>query len=152
MTRQHPAPRRVLRGPPHALVALAALTAALLLVFSGASALQARAQAASSLDALPYRNVPLTLSATPPAGRVIHVPADYPTIQAGVDAARPGDLVFVAPGSYHEAVVVRVAGITIRGGDRNATVLDGQSQLGNAFLVMADNVVIENLTAHHYLA
>jgi hypothetical protein len=83
---------------------------------------------------------------------VIHVPAEYPTIQAGVDVAGPGDLVFVAPGSYHEAVVVRTPNLTIRGEDRNATVLDGQSQLRNAFLVMANNVVIENLTAHHYLA
>jgi hypothetical protein len=83
---------------------------------------------------------------------VIHVPADYPTIQAGVDAARPGDLVFVAPGIYHEAVVVRTPNLTIRGEDRNHTVLDGQSKLGNAFLVMAGNVVIENLTAHHYVA
>src|SRR5262249_2015634 len=90
--------------------------------------------------------------ALPPAGRVIHVPADYPTIQAGVDAARPGDLVFVAAGVYHEMVVVHTPRLTIRGEDRNGTVLDGQSKLGNAFLVMADDDVIENLTAHHYLA
>jgi pectin methylesterase-like acyl-CoA thioesterase len=61
-------------------------------------------------------------------------------------------MVFVAHGVYHEAVVVRTPSLTIRGEDRNGTVLDGQSKLGNAFLARADNVVIENLTAHHYLA
>src|SRR5262249_61539239 len=102
--------------------------------------------------ALPYRSVTPTPSALPPAGRVIHVPADSPTIQAGVDAARPGDLVFVARGVYHEAVVVRTPHLTIRRADRNRTVLDGPSTLGDAFLVMAGSVAIENLTAHHYLA
>ncbi len=33
----------------------------------------------------------------------IHVPADYPTIQQGLDAAQVGDVVLVAPGSYSGA-------------------------------------------------
>jgi hypothetical protein len=82
---------------------------------------------------------------------VIHVPGDYPTIQTAVNAARPNDLVLISPGVYSEAVHVTSADITIRGEDRNTTVLDGKSSLGNAFTVNADNVVIENLTAHHYL-
>lgn len=92
-----------------------------------------------------------TLSA-PPAqfAHVIHVPADKPTIQAAVDAAQAGDLVLVAPGVYHEAVRVCTADITIRGENRNTTILDGQSKLTNGFTVLADNVIIENMTAHHY--
>jgi hypothetical protein len=89
---------------------------------------------------------------TPPAqfAATLHVPTDYATIQAAVNAAKANDLILVAPGAYHEAVIVCTADITIRGEDRNATILDGQSQLINGFTVLADNVIIENMTAHHY--
>ena len=37
-------------------------------------------------------------------GATLLVPEDYPTIQDGVNAAGPGDLVSVAPGTYIENV------------------------------------------------
>ncbi|HEU0245231.1 MAG TPA: right-handed parallel beta-helix repeat-containing protein [Candidatus Limnocylindrales bacterium] len=84
-------------------------------------------------------------------GATIHVPADRPTIQAGVDAASPGDLVLVAPGTYPESVLVRTPYLTIRGEDRNGVILDGEQKRANGIhVVEADGVVLENLTAHGY--
>ncbi len=44
----------------------------------------------------------------------IHVPADQPTIQAGIEAAGDGDVVLVAPGTYIENVCFFGKAITLR--------------------------------------
>jgi plastocyanin len=86
-----------------------------------------------------------------PAGTV-RVPRDAPTIQEAVDRAKPGGLILVDPGVYHEAVVVTTPYLTIRGVDRNDTILDGDFELANGIAVFeADGVSVENLTARHYL-
>ena len=36
----------------------------------------------------------------------LRVPDDYSTIQDAVDAAAPGDLILIAPGTYYESVIV----------------------------------------------
>lgn len=82
--------------------------------------------------------------------RVLRVPTDYVSIQGAVDAANSGDLILVAPGTYHEAVIVETPRLTIRGEDRNDVVLDGQYRLPNGFEVTANGVAIENLTVHSY--
>lgn len=85
------------------------------------------------------------------AAATINVPDDYPTIQAAVDAAEPGALILIAPGTYHEAVVVTTPELVIRGLDRNEVVLDGEFELENGFKVVeADGVAIENMTAINY--
>jgi plastocyanin len=86
-----------------------------------------------------------------PTGRTIRVPADAKTVQAGVDRARPGDLVLVSPGVYHEAVTVATNGIVLRGVDRNRTILDGDFTRENGVKVVgADGVAVENLTVRNY--
>lgn len=56
----------------------------------------------------------------------IHVPADQPTIQAGIDAAVNGDGVLVAPGSYNEAIDFHGKAITVQSsGGAAATTIDG---------------------------
>ncbi len=97
--------------------------------------------------------VETTKAGTPVDGPsvTINVPADAPTIQAGVDKAKPGDLVLVAPGIYYEAVFVRTERVVVRGADRNTVVLDGRDELENGFTVSGNGVAIENLTVHNYL-
>ena len=81
---------------------------------------------------------------------VRRVPAQYPTIQKAVDAAKPGDFVLVSPGVYKEQVTITTDDITIRGLDRNTTIVDGEFTRPMGFLVQdADNVVIENITARY---
>ncbi|MHB8467658.1 MAG: hypothetical protein ACYDH6_02945 [Acidimicrobiales bacterium] len=63
------------------------------------------------------------------------VRGDFASIQAAVNAARPGDWVLVAPGDYHErgsndakhpaGVYITTPGVHLRGLDRNHTVVDG---------------------------
>lgn len=86
---------------------------------------------------------------------ILRVPEDYPTIQGAVNVAKAGDLVSIGPspnpdGAYHEFVTVKTPDITIRGRDRNTVILDGQYKLDDGFEVLANNVVIENMTARHY--
>jgi len=69
-------------------------------------------------------------------------PGAYRSIQAAVDAAKPGDWILVAPGDYHEGddathtpadpssgdyggVVITTSGLHLRGMNRTTTIVDG---------------------------
>ena len=53
---------------------------------------------------------------------------------------------------YQEAVLVTTPYLTIRGDDRNTVILDGGFARTNGIHVIeADGVVVENMTARHYL-
>lgn len=92
------------------------------------------------------------LSASHFAGHVLRVPEAYSTITAAVKAAQSGDMISIAPGIYHETVLVKTPNLTIRGRDRNGVILDGDFTLPNGFQVLANNVILENMTARHYLS
>jgi len=67
---------------------------------------------------------------------IIHVPADQSSIQAGINAAGPGDTVLVAPGTYYESINLSVSGLILASlylttGDENyisQTKIDGNNQ------------------------
>ncbi|MFB7272685.1 right-handed parallel beta-helix repeat-containing protein [Streptomyces sp. NPDC056244] len=86
----------------------------------------------------------------PEGARVtIRVPGDAPTISDAVSLARPGDLVLVAPGVYHESVKIDTARITLRGESRHRVVIDGQLRQPNGVVVAAPGVAVENLTVRN---
>jgi hypothetical protein len=68
----------------------------------------------------------------PARSATLHVPADYPTIQAGVDAAAQGDMVLVAPGTYYgapgaaECVLMNKGIALISEGGAAVTRIDGE--------------------------
>ncbi len=67
----------------------------------------------------------LALAVTPLAqeGSVLQVPGEYPTIQAAVEAASPGDQIRVAAGVYNERVSITTSGLRLQAS--NGVVIDG---------------------------
>jgi hypothetical protein len=69
--------------------------------------------------------------ATATFAKTIHVPADQPTIQAGINAAVNGDTVSVSAGTYYENINFNGKEITLTSASGPAlTIIDGQ-QLGS---------------------
>ncbi|WP_433572706.1 right-handed parallel beta-helix repeat-containing protein [Streptomyces sp. CA-251247] len=54
-------------------------------------------------------------AAAPSSGATMRAVHPGESIQAAVDAAKPGDTIFVAPGTYRESVLVTTSGLTLRG-------------------------------------
>ncbi|WSQ08840.1 right-handed parallel beta-helix repeat-containing protein [Streptomyces sp. NBC_01231] len=98
---------------------------------------------------------PSTTDSHGPAGparpATIRVPAQAATINAALARARPGDLVLVSPGVYHESVQVRTDRVVLRGTDRNRVIIDGQVRRSNGIVVTAAGVSVENLTVRNHL-
>ncbi|RLI43691.1 hypothetical protein DRO69_09035 [Candidatus Bathyarchaeota archaeon] len=72
------------------------------------------------------------------------VPEEYPTIQAAINAASPGDTIIVTHGTYNENLLVNKS-ISIIGENPATTIIDG-GQRGNAINVVSSGVVISGFT------
>src|ERR1700759_210996 len=62
----------------------------------------------------------------PPAGAlVVGSGGQYRTVQSAVNAAQPGQTIFIQPGTYNEQVWVKAANITIIGASSSPNSYDG---------------------------
>ncbi len=79
--------------------------------------------------------ISVLLAASSISATIIHIPADYPTIQQGIDASYDGDTVLVKPGEYVENVSVANKNVVLAShflttGDTSyipITIIDGDS-------------------------
>jgi|GEM_PF-1355163 parallel beta-helix repeat protein len=84
------------------------------------------------------------------SAETLHVPEDYPTIQAAIDGITAGDTIYVAPGCYEERLIIDKS-LTLRGEGGNpeqVTILgtsihDSVVRIGNTDRI---HVIIENAT------
>jgi len=74
----------------------------------------------------------------------ITVPDDYPTIQEAIDAANPGDTIFVEAGTYFENVVINKA-LSLIGENRSTTIIDGNGA-GDVIRIVSNNVSVRRST------
>lgn len=101
----------------------------------GAVGLIAAPVLAGSAPALPAAGVPAVLR----VGTYHGVPGEYTSIQAAVNAARPGDWILIGPGDYKEhgaqsptgrpdlvaGVLITTPGLRLRGMNRDTVIVDG---------------------------
>jgi parallel beta-helix repeat protein len=75
---------------------------------------------------------------------IIRVPTDFPTIQAAIDNANPGAIIYVAKGNYTEHLAISKT-LSLIGEDRDTTIIDG-FDADTVISISADNVLIEGIT------
>ena len=78
-------------------------------------------------------------------GKIINVKSGN-SIQEAVGEAKPGDLIRIYPGVYHETVYIDKDNISLQGVIENGEwpVLDGEKKLNDAILYSGNGILIEN--------
>ena len=76
----------------------------------------------------------------------IYVPDDYATVQEAINAASPGDTIYVRSGTYNENLIITKS-LTLTGEDRDTTIITAQAWGSPAISITGQsNVTISNLT------
>lgn len=83
---------------------------------------------------------------------IIHEVTSGKSIQEAVKNAKPGDLIRIFPGVYHETVYIDKDNITLQGIIENGAwpILDGEDKLNDAILYSGNGILIENLKITKY--
>ena len=77
---------------------------------------------------------------------LVRVPQDAPTLEQAAAEVAKGGTILIAPGHYSEELEINTPDVTVRGEDRNGTVIDGGGIRPYGVVVIADGVRVENLT------
>ena len=82
------------------------------------------------------------------SAQIIYVPTDYPTIQEAINAASPGDTIFVHIGTYYEGDGVSITKdkITLQGEDVDRTIIHGKDTAEKVVYVTGDYVNVSGFT------
>ena len=75
------------------------------------------------------------------------------SVQTAVDRARPGDIIEVPYGIYHERVVIDINNITLRGIPNDAgewPIFDGEGVLTEAVIASGNNFTVSHLDVRNY--
>ena len=83
------------------------------------------------------------------AGKTINVDAngsaDYGTIQDAIDAANPGDVIYVSNGSYYENLIIDKP-LSLIGKDENNTTLHGENREAMGYFSTIHHILPLNKT------
>lgn len=83
---------------------------------------------------------------TDASAQTIRVPEDAATLAEAADRVSRGDVILISPGIYEEQLLIDTPDVTVRGVDRNATVIDGGGIRPYGVVAIADGVRVENIT------
>jgi nitrous oxidase accessory protein NosD len=83
------------------------------------------------------------------AGTVLRVDAGE-SVQRALDAARPGDTVYLGPGTYRESIQVKKSGVTVRGAGARTVLVPAatKARKAGACAAAGNGICVEGTDAH----
>lgn len=80
------------------------------------------------------------------AQTAITVPDDYSSIQAAINHAAAGDVIFIKNGTYEESLLVYTDDLTIRGESKGGVIVDASNETGRGIEAQAPGLTFESFT------
>ncbi|WP_236652380.1 right-handed parallel beta-helix repeat-containing protein [Streptacidiphilus neutrinimicus] len=93
-------------------------------------------------------SLPVGVPAASVPGTSVHLVHPGQSIQAAVDAAAPGDTVLVSAGHYHESVLLRTDGVTLRGAGPLTVLSPPDGAADGACAALGDGICVFGTPGH----